>query len=52
MSETKSKSDFNFPILKHYLEEQAWNCLREFDKTLRSVRQNQLNYYKERLNLP
>jgi len=47
---SNSKPDFNLPTLKHYSEEQAWNFLREFDRTPRSVRQNQLNYYKERLN--
>jgi len=36
--------------LKHYLEEQAWNFLREFDRTPRRLRQNQLNHYKERPN--
>ena len=40
----------NFLNLKHYSEEQVWNFLREFDKTLKILRQNQLNYYKERLN--
>ena len=39
-----SKLDFNLPTLKHYSEEQAWNFLREFDRTPRSLRQNQLNY--------
>ena len=47
---SNSKPDFNLPTLKHYSEEQAWNFLKEFDKTPRSLRQNQLNYYKERLN--
>ena len=47
---SNSKPDFNLPTLKHYSEEQAWNFLREFDRTPTSVRQNQLNYYKERLN--
>ena len=47
---SKSKPDLNLPTLKHYSEEQAWNFLREFDKTPRSLRQNHLNYYKERLN--
>jgi len=50
MSETNLKPDFNMPNLKHYSEEQVWNFLREFDRTPRSWRQNQLNYYKERLN--
>ena len=50
MSETNLKPDFNLPNLKHYSEEQVWNFLREFDRTSRSVRQNQLNYFKERLN--
>ena len=50
MSETNPKSDFDLSTLKHYSKEQAWSFLREFDKTPRSVRQNQLNYYKERLN--
>jgi len=50
MSKTNSKPEFNLPTLKHYSEEQAWNFLKEFDRTPRSVRQNQLNYYKERLN--
>ena len=45
-----SKPDFKLPTLKHYSEEQVWNFLREFDNTSRSLRQNQLNYYKERLN--
>jgi len=40
----------NIPNLEHYSEEQAWNLLREFDKTLKTLRQNQLNYYKEWLN--
>ena len=44
------KPDFNLPTLKHYSEEEAWNFLREFDKTSRSVRQNQLKYNQERLN--
>ena len=44
------KPDFNLPTLTHYSEEQAWNFLKEFDSTPRSLRQNQLNYYKERLN--
>jgi len=48
MSETNSKPDFN--NLKHYSKEQAWNFLREFDRTPKSLRKNQLNYYKERLN--
>jgi len=47
---SNSKPNFNLPTLKHYSEEQAWNFLREFDKTPRSLRQNHLNYYKERLN--
>ena len=47
---SNSKPDFNLPTLKHYSEEQVWNFLREFDKTPRSLRQNHLNYYKERLN--
>ena len=50
MSEPTAKQDFNFPNLKHYSEEQAWNFLREFDRTPKSLQQNQLNYYKERLN--
>ena len=50
MSETKLKPDFNLPTLKHYSEEQAWNFLKEFDRTSRSLRQNQLHYYTERLN--
>ena len=50
MSKTNSKPEFNLPTLKHYSEEQAWEFLREFDRTRRSMRQNQLNYYKERLN--
>jgi len=50
MSETNSKPEFSLPTLKHYSEEQAWNFLREFNRTPRSVRQNQLIYYKERLN--
>ena len=50
MSNTNGQPEFNLPTLKHYSEEQAWNFLREFDRTPRSVRQNQLNYYKERLN--
>ena len=36
--------------MKHYSEEQAWNFLREFDRTLWKLRQNQLNHCKERLN--
>ena len=47
---SNSKPDFNLPTLNHYSEEQAWNFLREFDSTPRSLRQNQLNYYKECLN--
>ena len=47
---SNSNQNFNLPTLKHYSEEQAWNFLREFDKTPRSLRQNHLNYYKERLN--
>jgi len=47
---SNSKSDFNLPTLKHYSEEQAWNFLIKFDRTPRSLWQNQLNYYKERLN--
>ena len=47
---SNSKPDFNLPTLKYYSEEQAWNFLREFDRTPRSLRQNQLNYFKERLN--
>ena len=50
MSNTNGQPEFSLPTLKHYSEEQAWNFLREFDTTSRSVRQNQLNYYKERLN--
>jgi len=50
MSEANSKPEFSLPTLKHYSEEQAWEFLREFDRTPRSVRQNQLQYYKERLN--
>ena len=50
MSEANSKPEFSLPTLKHYSEEQAWEFLREFDRTRRSMRQNQLNYYKERLN--
>ena len=41
---------FNFLNLRHYSEEQAWNFLREFDRTPKRIRQNQLNHYKERLN--
>jgi len=48
MSEANSKPEFSLPTLKHYSEEQAWEFLREFDRTPRSVRQNQLQYYKER----
>jgi len=50
MSESNSKPEFILPTLKHYSEEQAWEFLREFDRTPRSIRQNQLKYYKERLN--
>ena len=50
MSNTNGQLEFNLPTLKHYSEEQAWNFLREFNRTPRSLRQNQLNYYKERLN--
>ena len=50
MSEINPKPEFGLPTLKHYSEEQAWKFLREFDRTPRSVRQNQLQYYKERLN--
>jgi len=30
---------FDLPNLKHYLEEQIWNFLREFDRTPRRLRQ-------------
>jgi len=47
---SNAKPNCYLPTLKYYSEEQAWNFLREFDKTSRSIRQNQLNYFKERLN--
>jgi len=47
---TKTNSKPNFNNLKHYSTEQVWNVLREFDRTPKSLRQNQLSYYKERLN--
>ena len=40
----------DIPKLKTYSEEEAWNFLREFELTLRKLRQNHLNHYKERLN--
>ena len=41
---------FNLPDLKHYTQERAWEYLRSFDLTLRSLRLNLLNHYKNRLN--
>ena len=41
---------FRFSNLRHYSEEQTWNFLREFDRTPKRIRQNQINHYKERLN--
>ena len=41
---------FNFFNLKHYWEGQVQSFLSEFDRTPERIRQNQLNYYKERLN--
>jgi len=40
----------DIPKLKTYSEEEAWNSLREFDLTLRKLRQNHLNHYKERFS--
>ena len=41
---------FNLPELHHYTQERAWEYLRSFDLTTRSIRQNLLNHYKNRLN--
>ena len=41
---------FNLPELKHYTQERAWDYLRTFDLTPRSIRQNLLNHYKNTLN--
>lgn len=41
---------FNFPNLKHYIENQAWDFLRSFDLTPRSIRKNLLNHYESRRN--
>ena len=51
MSETDAKPEFGLPTLKYYSEEQAWNFLREFDRTPRSIRQNQLNHHKRTTKL-
>jgi len=36
---------FNLPELKHYTQEKAWDYLRSFDLTHRSIKQNLLNHY-------
>ena len=41
---------FNLPNLRHYAQDRAWDFLKSFDCTIRSIRQNLLNYYKTRLN--
>ena len=41
---------FNLPELKYNLQERACDYLRSFDLTPRSLRQNLLNHYKNRLN--
>ena len=41
---------FNLPKLKYYTQERAWDYLRSFDLTPRSIRKNLLNHYKSRLN--
>ena len=41
---------FNLPELHYYNQEKAWDYLRSFDLTSRSIRQNLLNHYKNRLH--
>ena len=41
---------FNLPELKHYTQERAQDYLRTFDLTPRSIRQNLLTHYKNKLN--
>jgi len=42
--------NFNLSELKYYTQERKWGYLRSFDLTPRSMRQNLLNHYKNRLN--
>ena len=41
---------FNLSNLKYYTVNQAWDFLKYFDLTPRSIRQGLLNHYKSRQN--
>ena len=41
----------NLPNLKYYIQDRAWDYLRPFNCTTRSIRQNLLNYYKAKIKL-
>ena len=45
-----ARQSFNLPELKHYIQEKARDYLRSFNLTPRSIKQNLLNDYKNRLN--
>ena len=44
------RQSFNLPEVRHYAQERACDYLRYFDLTLRRIRKNLLNHYKNRLN--
>ena len=42
--------NFNLTNLRYSTQDKAWDYLRSFDCTTRSIGQNLLNHYKTRLN--